>query len=74
MVDWYVRARSVLNDKDGVVAGSVFAEMAGYLQRVHGRTVLQQLEHLWGLHGQWVTVASYIFCRQVRLVDVPWCD
>ena len=54
---------SIVNDKDGVSAGAVFAEMAAYLARTHKRTPVGHLEHLYATHGQWVMNASYVYCR-----------
>lgn len=45
------------------LAGAVFAEMAGYLARVHGRSVVQQLEHLYARVGRYTMNSSYVICR-----------
>ena len=45
---------SLVNDKDGVSAGAVFAEMANTLQREHGRSVLEHLDTLYDRVGRFV--------------------
>ena len=57
---------SLVHDKDGVSAGAVFAEMAGYLARTHGRGVVDQLEHLAGRLGHFVQNNGYIVCKQPK--------
>ena len=54
---------STVNDKDGVSAGAVFAEMAGQLGRAHGRSVLEHLEHLYRRVGHHTMDSSYVICR-----------
>lgn len=56
----------LVHDKDGVSAGAVFAEMAGYLQRTHGRTIVGQLEHLADKLGHFSQNNGYIVCRQPK--------
>jgi phosphomannomutase len=42
---------TVVRDKDGVSAATVFAELAGYYRATHGRTVLEQLEQVYRRFG-----------------------
>ena len=52
-----------MHDKDGVSAGAVFAEMAGYLQRTHQRSIVGQLEHLASRLGNFCQNNGYIVCK-----------
>ena len=53
----------VVNDKDGVSAGAVFAEMACYLKRERSSSVLEHLQHLYATHGAYTQNNSYVICR-----------
>ncbi len=53
---------SVVNDKDGVSAGAVFAEMASALA-ARGSTVSAHLDTLYARLGQYVMNASYVISR-----------
>lgn len=53
----------LVHDKDGVSAGAVFAEMAGYLQRTHQRSIVGQLEHLASRLGNFCQNNGYIVCK-----------
>ena len=54
----------VVNDKDGVSAAAVFAEMAASLAREHGRSVCDHLEALYRRTGQYVQNNGYVVCRE----------
>ncbi len=54
----------VVNDKDGVSAGAVFAEMAGTLAREEGRSVCEHLDALAARLGHFVQNNGYVVCRQ----------
>lgn len=57
----------LVNDKDGVSAGAVFAEMAGYLRRTHnGRTVVGHLNELYARLGQFTQNNGYVICRNPK--------
>ena len=50
----------MLQDKDGVTAAAVFAEMTGELAR-RGTTVTQHLESLFRKYGYFLTNNRYVF-------------
>lgn len=56
----------LVHDKDGVSAGAAFAEMATYLQKTHGRTIVGQLEHLSQKLGYFSQNNGYIVCKQPK--------
>lgn len=56
----------LVHDKDGVSAGAVFAEMAGYLQRTYKRSIVGQLDHLSSRLGHFCQNNGYIVCRQPK--------
>ena len=59
-------ANNVL-DKDGISAMCVGAEMCAYLKSI-GRTLNQQLDHLYTLYGYHINNNSYAFCKQTHVM------
>ena len=56
----------VVNDKDGVSASAVFAEMAGWLRRELNRSVVEHLDALGETLGHHVQSNSYVICRDPK--------
>ena len=59
----------VVNDKDGVSAAAVFLEMAGCLKVEQGRTVKDQLQHLYTKYGEFRSYNSYVISHDARVTD-----
>ena len=57
-----------VNDKDGISAGIVFADMCNVLYR-KGTTLTQQLDLIYSLYGKFVSYNSYVFCHDATLTD-----
>lgn len=58
----------VVNDKDGISAGTVFARMTQDLY-AQGSTLQQQLADIYGRYGRVVSLNSYVFCHDPALTD-----
>lgn len=58
----------VVNDKDGISAGIVLADMANALQR-RGSCLVRQLSDIYSLYGRFVSCNSYVFCHDGNLTD-----
>ena len=58
----------VVNDKDGISAGIVFASMTQDLY-AQGSTLQQHLADIYGRYGRVVSLNSYVFCHDPALTD-----
>ena len=58
----------VVNDKDGISAGIVLADLANTLQR-RGSCLVRQLADIYALYGRFVSYNSYVFCHDANLTD-----
>jgi phosphoglucomutase len=56
-------------DKDGISAAVVFVEMAAALRKVHGKSVMEYLQRLYALYGQFVSHNGYVISRQPAVTD-----
>ena len=59
----------VVCDKDGVSAAPVMAELAGYLWANRSMTVLEYLQSLYAIYGEFVSYNSYVICRDPIKTD-----
>ena len=56
-------------DKDGISAAVVFVHMASELRRLHNRSVLDHLRHLYGIYGQFVSYNGYVISHDSAVTD-----
>lgn len=63
----YMNGSEVL-DKDGVSAAMRVAECASYLQ-TQGKTLIQQLEHIYETYGYHVSNNSYFICSDQNIIN-----
>lgn len=59
---------SVVNDKDGISAGIVFADMVNRLYAT-SNSLSQRLEDIYSQYGRCVSYNSYVFCHDPALTD-----